>query len=177
MGNTALLAPVRDDYGPGHASHLPRAPHEDEQFDCFTRQRRRAAAIFVFACSAGSLYGIWAVFSKSWAWLPLALSLLVLVPWSACTVALTMIRPAVDPGAHDRTFCETSQDHARVDVFLAVCGEDLYVLANTFAHVAALAWRGTVLVYVLDDGHAPAGAALSRAHHLIYLARTHLGEV
>src|SRR5258708_23081298 len=112
MGNTALLAPVRDDYGPGHASHLPRAPHEDEQFDCFTRQRRRAAAIFVFACSAGSLYGIWAVFSKSWALLPLALSLLVLVPSSACTAALTLIRPPVHPRAHDLTVSATPPDHA-----------------------------------------------------------------
>jgi cellulose synthase (UDP-forming) len=176
MDNTALLAPVRDDRDRGHASYLPRAPREDEQFNCFARQRRRAVAIVVFACSAGSLYGIWAVFSKSWVWLPLALSLLVLVPWAACNVALAMIRPSVDPGAHDRTFCGTSQDHARVDVFLPVCGEDLAVLANTFAHVAALAWRGTVRVYVLDDGHAPVVASLARAHHFIYIARTNRGE-
>lgn len=176
MGDTALLAPVRHDYGPGHADNLPRAPHEDEQFNCFARQRRRTMAILVFACSLGSLYGIWAVFSKSWIWLPLTLSLLILVPWSACTLALTMIRPSIDPGAHDRAFCETSQDHARVDVFLPVCGEDLEVLANTFAHVAALAWHGTVRIYVLDDGHSPEVAALAHAYHFIYIARANRGE-
>lgn len=176
MDKTALLAPVRDDYGPGHAQHLPRAPREDEQFSYFALQRRRAGAIFVFACSLGGLYGIWAVFSKSWLWLPLGLSLLILVPYSACTVALTMIRASVDAAAHDRAFCDTSQDRARVDVFVPVCGEDLDVLANTFAHVAALTWRGTVRVYVLDDGHAPAVASLARAHHFIYIARTNRGE-
>jgi hypothetical protein len=68
VDKTALLAPVRDDYGPAHAQHLPRAPREDEQFSYFRVQRRRAGAVFIFACSLGGLYGIWAVFSKSWVW-------------------------------------------------------------------------------------------------------------
>jgi cellulose synthase (UDP-forming) len=175
MDKTALLAPVRDDYGPEHAPHLPRAPLDGEQFACFARQRRRGVAILVFAVSLGSLYGIWAVFSKSWVWFPLALSLLILVPWSVCTLVLTMIRPSVNPGAHDAAFCATSEDHAQVDVFLPVCGEDLDVLTNTFEHVAALAWRGWVQVYVLDDSHTPAVRALARAYHFNYLARPNRG--
>ena len=176
MGETALLTPVRRDDGPGHDGNLPRAPLEAEQFDCFARHRRRTVAILVFACSLGSLYGIWAVFSKSWIWLPFTLSLMILVPWSVCTVGLAIIRPSINADAHDRVFCGTSQDHARVDVFLPVCGEDPEVLINTFAHVAGLAWRGTTRVYVLDDGHSPEVAALARAHRFIYIARANRGE-
>jgi cellulose synthase (UDP-forming) len=176
MGNTILLAPVRDDYGPDHPPHLPRAPGQDEQFTFFARQRGRATAIVVVACSLGSLYGIWAVFSKSWVWLPFTLSLLILVPWSLCTLVMTMIRPAANADSHDQAFCDTSQDRAQVDVYVPVCGEDTGVLANTFAHVAGLAWRGTVRVYVLDDGHDPAVASLARAHHFIYIARENRGQ-
>jgi cellulose synthase (UDP-forming) len=61
-------------------------------------------------------------------------------------------------------------------VFLPECGEDLDVLASTFAHVAALTWRGTVRVYVLDDGHSPDFPALARARQFIYIACTNRGE-
>lgn len=175
-GNSALLAPVGRDHGVGH--DLPCAPYGDEQFSCSARLRRRAIAIVVFACWLGSLFGTWALFGRSWVWLPLIAGLLVLVPRAACAVALALIRPSAGVGALDEASfgTGTSQDDVPVDVFLPVCGDDLGVLADAFAYVSAQAWRGTVRVYVLDDGYSPEVAALARAHHFVYVAGTGRSE-
>lgn len=49
---------------------LPHAPRRRECYQYFRRQERRLLTILLMLLSSGSLYGIWAVFSKSLVWLP-----------------------------------------------------------------------------------------------------------
>jgi cellulose synthase (UDP-forming) len=173
LGMAADQAQARLLQEPLPASHraLPRAPRARERYQYFRRQERRALTIIVALLSAGSLYGIWAVFSKSLMWLPGLLALGMLVPWTACMVALTLFRPRITQHTHQRVSAGTSQDLASVDVFVMTCGEDLDVLANTFRHVGAMRWRGRLRVYVADDGASPEVRELSRGLGFCYLSR------
>ena len=64
-----------------------------------------------------------------------------------------------------------------VDVFLPTAGEPLEVLANTYRHVAALAWRGVLNVWVLDDGARPEVEDLARRHGFHYGTRANRGHL
>jgi len=150
---------------------LPRAPRRRECHQYFHRQERRSLTIFLMLLSSGSLYGIWAVFSKSLVWLPLLLTLGILVPWAVYSFALTLIRPLITQRTHEWVTNGTSQDFASVDVFVMACGEDLDVLANTFQYVSALRWRGRLRVYVADDGASPDLSELGNRFGFCYLSR------
>ena len=58
------------------------------------------------------------------------------------------------PDAHAEVLRESEQRgyEPTVDVFLPVCGEPAYLLANTWRHVTALDYP-SFRVYVLDDGN------------------------
>jgi len=142
---TALLGPLNGEtLYPEDIAHggLPQPPPVAEQFSIFGKQKRRLLAVTICTLSLGSLYGIWAVFSKSWMLYPWIGMLVILVPWSVYTLILTLVRPSITAASHDQVFADTSQDLASVDIFIPVCGERLEVLANTFRHVRGLAWRG-----------------------------------
>ena len=156
---------------PRSRRELPRAPRRGECFQFFPRQERRLFTIFLMLLSSGSLYGIWAVFSKSLVWLPFLLMLGILVPWAVYSIALTLVRPSITQGTHERVSAGTSQDFAPVDVFIMTCGEDLDVLENTFRHVSALKWRGRLRVYVADDGASPDVRGLCDRFGFCYLSR------
>ena len=176
---TALLGPLNgealypEDIARGG---LPQPPPVAEQFSIFGKQKRRLLAVTIFTLSLGSLYGIWAVFSKSWMLYPWIGMLVILVPWSVYTLILTLVRPSITAASHDQVFADTSQDLASVDIFIPVCGERLEVLANTFRHMRGLAWRGPWRVYVLDDGASREVHRLCREHGFNYIVRPNRGE-
>lgn len=64
-----------------------------------------------------------------------------------------------------------------VDVFLPTAGESLEVLANTYRHVAALEWRGTLAVHVLDDGARSEVRELAQRHGFVYHTRPDRGRL
>ena len=68
-------------------------------------------------------------------------------------------------------------DYPSVDVFLPSCGEDLDVLANTFAGVARLTWLGRVNVLVLDDSGRESVATLAEKFGFRYLSRSDRGRL
>jgi cellulose synthase (UDP-forming) len=142
----------------------------------FTVQGRRALTVLFAVTSAGSVYGIWEVFSKSWVWRPWLAVLLVLVPWILFTTAVALRRPTVTPETHAAQLDGASRT-ASIDVFIATAGEDLGVLANTFASVARLRWDGPVHAYVLDDSrHGDAMRKLAAFYGIFYLYRPVRGE-
>lgn len=176
---TALLGPLNGEtLYPEDIAHggLPQPPPVAEQFSIFGKQKRRLLAVTICTLSLGSLYGIWAVFSKSWMLYPWIGMLVILVPWSVYTLILTLVRPSITAASHDQVFADTSQDLASVDIFIPVCGERLEVLANTFRHVRGLAWRGPWRVYVLDDGASREVHRLCREHGFNYIVRPNRGE-
>lgn len=115
---------------------------------------------------------------RPWLW--------VFVPFLAFTLAYYLISLRVNVGSrnfdirtHDALVAAWKPATApSVDVFLPICGEDLTVLANTWRHVSALAraYRGTVTVYVLDDGDDPGARGLAGAHGFRYVVRPNRGE-
>lgn len=58
-----------------------------------------------------------------------------------------------------------------IDVFLPSCGEELDVLRNTYVHVAAMEYRGTLNVYVLDDSDRADVADLAQQFGFHYMVR------
>lgn len=58
-----------------------------------------------------------------------------------------------------------------VDVFLPTAGEPLDVLDNTYWHVNAMAWNGTLTVRVLDDADRPEVAELAHSYGFDYSVR------
>lgn len=154
---------------------LPDPPGAEEQFENFRRTRRRWLSVVTFTVSLGSLYGIWAVFSKSWDWIGFQLSLAVLVPWSLYTVYLLIQKPVVTQEMHFRAVADRALDRASVDVLVPTCGEELNVLENTFLHISQMSWDGPVRVYVLDDGARPQVRALAAAYRFTYLSRPDRG--
>jgi cellulose synthase (UDP-forming) len=176
----APMTQVHDRAGPGYAAgqphfrprrKLPRSPRARERYEYFQRRRRQLVAVVLSLMSTGSLYGMWAVFSKSLTWLPCLLTLAVAVPWAAWTITLALFRAPITRRMHERISAGTSQDLASVDVFVMTCGEDLDVLSNTFAHVSALKWRVKINIYVADDGASPQVREMSRRFGFCYMSR------
>lgn len=62
-----------------------------------------------------------------------------------------------------------------VDVYLPTYGEDLAVLRNTYTHVSAIEWLGTVSVHVLDDGAREAVRELAGEFGFHYIVRPNRG--
>ncbi len=64
-----------------------------------------------------------------------------------------------------------------VDVFLPTCGEPLEVLRNTYDHVAALYWPGSLMVWVLDDADRPEVRDLAQEFGFEYRVRPDRGRM
>jgi cellulose synthase (UDP-forming) len=155
---------------------VAQPPSGTDRVQYFTMQGRRLMTVLFAILSAGSVYGIWEVFSKSWVWRPWLAVLLILVPWSLFTTAVALRRPTVTPQTHASQIAGAPRT-AAIDVFITTAGEDLGMLANTFAHVAQLAWDGPVHAYVLDDSrHGDALRELAAEHGIFYLYRPVRGE-
>ncbi len=112
-------------------------------------------------------------------------------PWGwflTIPIAITTIGTLVSLFTSSRPRRDSLADHQRrvqtwapaltpsVDVFLPSAGEDLEVLANTYAHVANLSWDGELNVYVLDDSARPGVAELAAAHGFHYRSRPDRGH-
>ncbi|MDQ1665449.1 MAG: hypothetical protein QOH75_1480 [Actinomycetota bacterium] len=110
-------------------------------------------------------------------------SALLLVPVTVTTIGsvvslLTSSRRRRDTlaGHRARVGAWRPEQHPSVDVFLPSAGEDLEVLANTYRHVAALSWPGSLAVHVLDDSGRESVRALAVLHGFRYLSRPDRGH-
>ena len=56
----------------------------------FKHQWRRSLTVVYALLSAGGLYGLWAVFTKSWVWYPFLITLAVMVPWTLYMIIVTL---------------------------------------------------------------------------------------
>ncbi len=149
---------------------VPPAPGQDEHYSYFRHQWRKSLTVIYVLLSAGGLYGLWAVFTKSWVWYPFLISLAIMVPWTLYMIAVTLRKPVITMATHEgmvaTRYCPPS-----VDVFIPICGEDREVVANTFANVLKLEWAGELNVYVLDDSATDDLRELSWQCRFTYLRR------
>ena len=128
---------------------VPAAPGDTEQYSYFRHQWRRALTIVFAVLSAGGLYGLYMVFTKSWMWYPFLVTLVIMIPWTLYMIIVTLRRPTLNIDTH--ALMKADLRRPFVDVFITICGESLPVVMNTFVHAAQLAWAGELTIYVLDD--------------------------
>ena len=151
---------------------IPTPPTKYEYYQYLGKQPLRIFSVVLFFLSLGSIYGIWAVFTKSYFWYAGLLMLVVMVPWSIYIVVLATFRPRITWESH-RQVIRAGKHMLRssVDVFLPVCGEDLEIIRNTLHHVYRMTWDGPLNVYVLDDGDSWQVSLLAREFGANYLVR------
>ena len=149
---------------------LPDAPARHEHFSYLRNQWRRPLTAAYALLSAGGLYGLWAVFTKSPALYPLLVTLAVMAPWTLYTAVVALRRPSISNETHSTRIASFGR-LSPVDVFITVCGEDHAVVRNTFAHVATLEWSAELRVYVLDDSRDDSLREASGEYGFTYLRR------
>jgi cellulose synthase (UDP-forming) len=151
---------------------LPSPPRRSEYYQYLGKAPLRILALVLFILSMGSVYGIWAVFSRGPEWYPFLIMLVVMVPWSIYVVLLQTYRPRVTWKSHQmvRQAGAYMLKHS-VDVFVCVCGEEPAVIRNTLYHCLRMNWPGTLNVYVLDDGHSDVIRDLAAGFDVSYLRR------
>jgi cellulose synthase (UDP-forming) len=156
---------------------VARPPAGDEPFRYFRMQGRRLLTVLFTALAAGSAYGMWEVFTKSWVWMPWLAVLAVLVPWSIYTIVITLRRPPITLEAHTERTSGGPRDYG-IDVFIPYAGEDVTLLENTFRHVAELEWDGPVHAWLLDDSRHGGDhlRQLASEHGVFYLRRADRGQ-
>jgi cellulose synthase (UDP-forming) len=152
---------------------IPIPPRKDEYYRYLGKQPLRLLSVLLFAVSLGSVYGIWAVFTKSPVWYAICVILLaVLIPWSIYIVVLATFRPRITWDSHQKV--KNAGSHMlthSVDVLIPVRGEDIRVIENTVRHVKRMRWQGPIRIYLLDDGASREVQKLASRYQVTYGTR------
>lgn len=148
---------------------LPGAPEDDEHHSYFKHQWRRSLTITYALLSAGGLYGLYEVYTKSWVWYPFLITLAVMVPWTLYMIVVTLRKPTINIDTHALRVRDLRRPS--VDVFVPTCGEDPAVVGNTYQHVLDLRWDGELNLYALDDSPTESLRELAGLYGLTYLRR------
>jgi cellulose synthase (UDP-forming) len=160
-----------------HSRQLPTPPTESEKYTYMLAKQRWVLFVQAFAFALIVFSTIRFVQHVEYTELFL-LPLLISVAWAVVSFATTFPARRDNKPSHDlRVALYGPEEWPSVDVFLPSCGEDLEVIANTFAHVADLQWPGRLAVYVLDDGDSPEVAALAGIYGYRYAVRPDRGRM
>lgn len=128
------------------------APTDDELYGYLGPQLRWVQVLMTcaFLLAGASLYRF-SVGGSAWLW-PMLGVLGVNVVGAGISAFTGLNARRVTRASHDALVGAWSPvTLPSVDVFLPTCGEPMAVLENTYRHVAALAWHGRLVVWVLDD--------------------------
>lgn len=157
---------------------VARPPARLEYQRYFRMQGRRLLTVLFTALAAGSVYGMWSVFIKSWVWMPWLSVLVIMIPWSVYTIAITLRRPGITAADHTARTSGAVARGAVVDVFIPYAGEDVAILENTFRYVRELEWDGPVHAWLLDDSRGGGDhlRQLASEYGVFYLRRPNRGE-
>jgi cellulose synthase (UDP-forming) len=151
---------------------IPSPPRRGEYYQYLGKAPLKILALGLFTLSLGSIYGIWAVFSRAPIWYVFLATLIIMVPWSVYIIVLQTFRPRVTWESHQMVIQAGGYmlKHS-VDVFLPTCGESPAVIRNTLYHILRMRWTGPFNVYVLDDGDSSVIKDLAAGFHVHYLVR------
>jgi cellulose synthase (UDP-forming) len=170
---------VVDPPGTSVPEYLPRPPSLQEKYDHFGKPRRWAFACLLVA-AAGVLYGYIHVAEHAWLVAPLMwLLLMVAVPPVVINFWLRVGRSRLTLAEHKATVARYAErgETETIDVFLPSCGESLALLNNTLGYVSKLEWRGTKVVYVLDDSAREQVRELADYYGFRYIVRPNPGQM
>ena len=160
-------------------NHLVTPPSDDELYWYMGPQRRwvQLCMTTAFALAAMSL----ARFSLTTPWLwPLLIVLSVNIVGSAFSLLSGLNRKRITLRSHLKRVASwpyRASSIPSIDVFLPTCGENLGVLQNTYRHVAALKWAGSLHVWVLDDADRPEVRSLAADFNFHYFVRPNRGQM
>lgn len=154
---------------------LPHAPDDEELYAYFGPQCRSLMVVMNVAALI-TLVTLTAFVLKGWFLYPLLIAI-ALSAVGAAFALITSVQPRrFTREGHDRLVAEYSPETwPSVDVFLPTCGEPLEILVNTYEHVAAMTWPGTVSPMVLDDADRPEVAAAAASFGFRYEVRPNRG--
>src|SRR6266496_4864605 len=156
---------------PASEEALPSPPTGDEKYWYFGREHRWlfpvSVLVYSLVCVSMALFAT----SRTVLWLllvPLAFSLITI----ATSMRTSLRRRGLQLTDHRLRVERWLPDSVpAVDVFLPSAGESMAILHNTFRHVAALSWPGTITVYVLDDSARPEVRHAAAGYGFTYLSR------
>ncbi|WP_137809803.1 MULTISPECIES: cellulose synthase catalytic subunit [unclassified Gordonia (in: high G+C Gram-positive bacteria)] len=138
------------------------APSDAEVYEYLGPQMRWVQLVLLAAFVLVSIS--LAAFASTHVWLlPVLIVLVANVIGNALSLATGMNRRRITWRSHQNRVTKwqpVDRRYPSVDVFLPTCGESIAILRNTYRHIAALRWRGSLNVYVLDD------AARGEVHEL-----------
>jgi len=154
-----------------------QAPNDDELYACFGPQRRWVMLLMTtsFLLAGSSVVR----FSMRSVWLvPLLIALALNLIGAFFSLSSGQRRRRFTRESHDALITDWSpKTTPSVDVFLPTCGEPLEILENTYRHVAAMQWPGTLRVLVLDDGAREEVRRLAGSYDFDYFVRPNRGEM
>lgn len=156
---------------PASGEALPSPPTGEEKYWYFGREHRwlfpASVLVYSLVCVSMALFAT----SRAVLWLllvPLAFSLITI----ATSMRTSLRRRRLQLTDHRLRVERWLPDSVpAVDVFLPSAGESMAILHNTFRHVAALSWPGTIRVYVLDDSARPEVRNAAAGYAFTYLSR------
>jgi cellulose synthase (UDP-forming) len=162
---------------PSVAGVLLRPPNVQEKY-CYVKRH-----IWVLVCCSLVSFGCLSLSqlrlarSTPWMWLFLPF-LLFTILYYVVSLSVNAFSRDFDLGAHRQLRASWRPAvYPDVDVFLPVCGEPLYVMKNTWAHVARMMqyYQGMVTPYVLDDAGDQAVADMAAEFGFVYRSRPNRG--
>lgn len=162
---------------PSVAGLLPSPPDIQEKY-CYVQRHiwvLVSCSLVSFGCLALSQLRL--ARSTPWMWLFLPF-LLFTIFYYIVSLSVNAFSRDFDLHAHQRLRASWRPAvYPDVDVFLPVCGEPLYVIKNTWAHVARMRqyYQGLVTPYVLDDAGDQAVAAMAAEFGFVYGSRANRG--
>jgi cellulose synthase (UDP-forming) len=157
------------------AAFLPKAPNEAERVLYVKRRVWWLLPLVVFAFGGISygfvrvclITGWFDVFLAYWAFACASFALAVPVNYLARDF---------DLARHDALVAGWRPlRYPSLDIWLPNCGEALEILRNTWNHVAALDYPGTLTVYCLDDVGLSAVSDMAQEFGFVYLSRPEKG--
>ncbi len=168
-----------DTPGAAPREYLPRPPGRQEKYEFFGKPRRWVFA-FLLVASAGIVYGYVHVAEHAWVVAPLMwLLLMLVVPPVVVNFWLRVGPSRLTLAEHEATVAQYAEhgETETIDVFLPSCGESLALLDNTMSYVSKLQWRGSKVVYALDDSAREQVRELAEKYGFRYIVRPNPGEL
>ena len=163
---------------PQHDPNAVAAPADDEIYEYLGPQMRwiQLFLLVAFALAAWSLIAFSTARPLLW---PALIVLAFNVAATTFSLATGMNKRRIDWDSHQRRVADwvPSGPFPHVDVFLPTCGESIDILRNTYQHVIALDWPGTLDIFVLDDANRPEVRDLAVEFGFHYEVRRNRGHL
>ncbi|CAN0411851.1 unnamed protein product, partial [Ascophyllum nodosum] len=169
---SAAVSRILEGIGDEETMVLPRAPNDDEKFSYLNTRRWGFIPLALLSFLTMSV-GMWlfTIAHPAFYWFGLPSTFLIV--YLGCHyLAVALWGKDFSFQAHEEVvrMSKKLQFEPTVDVFLPVCREPAYLLANTWKHVWAMEYPNFT-VHVLDDGAQDEVKALAEAFGFNYIVR------